>query len=53
MSTAQENERLIRAFCASWESKNPKAIMAFLAPDAVYHNIPMAPLRGHGEIEVF
>lgn len=53
MSTAQENERLIRAFCASWESKNPKAIMAFLAPDAVYHNIPMAPLRGHGEIEGF
>ena len=53
VSTAQDNERLVRAFCASWESKEVNEIMAYFAPDAIYHNIPMAPLRGHEEIEGF
>lgn len=53
MGATQQSERLVRDFCASWESKDPKKIMAFFAPDAVYHNIPMAPLRGHAEIEGF
>ena len=53
MVEAQENEHLVREFCKSWESKDPRQILAYFAPDAVYHNIPMAPLKGHEEIEGF
>ena len=44
------NIPVARAFIAAWEARDVDAIMAALMPDAVYHNIPMAPLTGHDAI---
>ena len=45
-----EAEKVARAFMASWSSRDLDTIMGFFAPDAVYHNIPLAPLNGAKEI---
>jgi len=37
-------------FFAAWEARDLDAILAGLAPDAIYHNIPMSQLTGHDEI---
>jgi limonene-1,2-epoxide hydrolase len=44
------NERLIRAFCAAWAQRDIPTLLAYFHPDAVYHNIPLPPLRGREEI---
>ena len=36
----------VRRFCAAWADGDLDAIMAFFADDAVYHNIPVAPVVG-------
>jgi limonene-1,2-epoxide hydrolase len=47
------NSDIITAFMRAWEAKDIDLIMSFFAPGAVYHNIPMAPLKGHDEIRKF
>ena len=51
------NERLVREFCAAWSRRNLDEILGYFAPDAVYHNMPLEPLRGlaaiRGTIEMF
>lgn len=37
---------LVTRFIQAWNERDPEAIMSLLSPDIVYHNIPMAPLRG-------
>jgi limonene-1,2-epoxide hydrolase len=37
---------LVRRFCSLWEKLDLDAIMACFAPDATYHNIPVAPVQG-------
>lgn len=37
---------IVREFCDSWAKGDLDAIMAFFADDAVYHNIPIAPVTG-------
>jgi limonene-1,2-epoxide hydrolase len=37
---------LVTAFVAAWNRRDLPAIEATLAPDVVYHNIPMAPVAG-------
>lgn len=44
-------ERVVRDFCDAFVRRDPKELLGFLAPDAVYHNMPMAPLQGHPAIE--
>jgi limonene-1,2-epoxide hydrolase len=39
-------EDVVRRFCAAWGDGDLDAIMAFFADDAVYHNIPVAPVTG-------
>jgi limonene-1,2-epoxide hydrolase len=43
-------QTVVREFCAAWSGRNVDAILARFAPDAVYHNMPIAPVRGHAEI---
>ena len=43
---AAENERLVRDFCAAWRRKELDELLRFFTPDAVYHNMPLEPLRG-------
>lgn len=48
---AADAERVVRAFCAAFATRNPKQLLGFLAPDCVYHNMPLAPVTGHAAIE--
>jgi len=44
------NEALIRDFLAAFDAIDLDRIMGFFAADAVYHNIPVAPVRGTAAI---
>ena len=37
---------VVREFCDSWAKGDLDALMEFFTDDAVYHNIPVAPVRG-------
>jgi limonene-1,2-epoxide hydrolase len=37
---------IVRRFCAAWGDGDLDALMGFFADDAVYHNIPIAPVVG-------
>ena len=43
MSTPTET---VKRFCAAWSDNDLDALMAFFTDDAVYHNIPIDPVRG-------
>jgi limonene-1,2-epoxide hydrolase len=40
----------VRAFVGAWSQGDLDAIMDFFAPDCVYHNIPVEPVRGTAAI---
>lgn len=48
MST--ENEKLVSDFCEAWSRRDTDELLGFLTEDAVYHNMPMAPVQGHEQI---
>jgi limonene-1,2-epoxide hydrolase len=41
---------VVRRFCAAWSDGDLDALLAFFADDAVYHNIPIAPVAGRDAI---
>ena len=41
---------VVTRFCKTWESVDIDALMEFFADDAVYHNIPIAPVSGKAMI---
>lgn len=43
---ATQSEALVVEFLESWRSRDIDLIMGYLAEDAVYHNVPVAPLQG-------
>jgi len=43
---ANDNERVVREFCAAWVRKDIDELLSFFTPDAVYHNMPLVPLTG-------
>ena len=43
---ADDPTSIVREFCDSWATGDLDRIMAFFADDAVYHNIPVAPVSG-------
>jgi limonene-1,2-epoxide hydrolase len=45
-----DNETLIREFCAAWSRRDIGELLGFFTDDAVYHNMPIAPVQGHDEI---
>lgn len=40
------NEKLVRAFVEACNANDLERVLAFFAPDALYHNIPLPPVRG-------
>jgi ketosteroid isomerase-like protein len=46
----RDPETVVREFCAAWSGRDVDAILAWFAADAVCHNMPIAPVRGHAEI---
>ena len=47
------NEDIVRRFCGIFERLDADELIAYFTPDALYHNIPMQPLRGHAAIHEF
>jgi limonene-1,2-epoxide hydrolase len=41
---------IVRSFCEAWSRRDAGEIAAYFADDAVYHNIPMEPVRGAAAI---
>ena len=46
MGTDAGNEETVQRFCAAFSRRDVDELCAFFTPDAVYHNIPMAPAEG-------
>lgn len=44
------NTELVEAFIAAWNRKDLDGVMDLLSDDCVYHNIPVAPVRGKAAI---
>jgi limonene-1,2-epoxide hydrolase len=44
---------LVTEFCTEWRTGTPESIVEYFTDDAVYHNIPMAPLTGKPAILEF
>ncbi len=42
----ESNLAVVEAFVAAINEKDIDSLMEFFAPDAVYHNMPMAPVSG-------
>jgi len=40
----------VRRFCAAWGTEDLDTIIGFFTDDAVYHNIPLAPVTGPEQI---
>jgi limonene-1,2-epoxide hydrolase len=39
-------ETLVLEFCAAWSRRNIDELLGYFADDAVYHNMPLAPVSG-------
>ena len=47
-------KKLVSDFLHSWGGRDIDKIMSYFAPDAVYHNVPVAPIKGAKAIrEIF
>ena len=47
MATAgKDPETIVRAFCATWPERSIERLLDYFTDDALYHNMPMAPVTG-------
>ncbi len=46
-------DELVTEFCRRWADPDPAVLASYFTDDAVYHNIPMEPVRGRAAIEEF
>ncbi len=54
MTEAQKQSiELVHAFGRAWDACDIEAIMAMLAPDCEYQNVPVPEMRGHAAIRAF
>lgn len=46
------NEEVVSAFIAEWSNPKPDVarLVSYFTDDAVYHNMPVAPVSGHAAI---
>jgi limonene-1,2-epoxide hydrolase len=45
-----QSEELVRSFCGAWSRRDIDELLAFFTDDAVYHNIPVEPVKGRAAI---
>jgi limonene-1,2-epoxide hydrolase len=50
---ARSAGELVTEFCKLWASPDPDELAGYFTEDAVYHNIPMDPVRGREAIRDF
>ena len=46
VDTKHDSEKLVRDFLGAWEGRDLDVICGAFADDAVYHNVPVAPIEG-------
>ncbi len=47
---APDNLDVVRSFCQAFSRRDPDEVLAYFTEDAVYHNMPMPPVRGKAAI---
>lgn len=45
-ATMHASEKLVRDFLGSWEGRDLDTICGAFADDAIYHNVPVKPIKG-------
>ena len=48
--TADESRQWVLSFLNAWRERNLDHLLSFFASDAVYHNVPVAPIVGQAAI---
>ena len=51
--SADQYSQTVVSFCEAWERFDVDGVLSFMSEDAVYHNVPLAPLNGQDEIRGF
>ena len=51
METNATNEDVVRQFCNAFSRRDIDELLGFFTDDAVYHNIPLAPVHGKEAIK--
>jgi limonene-1,2-epoxide hydrolase len=46
-------DEVVTEFCTKWASPDPDELAGYFTEDAVYHNIPMEPVKGRDAIKEF
>jgi limonene-1,2-epoxide hydrolase len=46
LSSMKDPEAIVREFCAVWPERSIDKLLAYFTDDALYHNMPMAPVTG-------
>jgi limonene-1,2-epoxide hydrolase len=49
----KNNEETVKQFCAAWDEMDLGKILSLMSEDAIYHNLPLEPLKGHEQIADF
>jgi limonene-1,2-epoxide hydrolase len=47
---ATDAEKVVTEFCNAWPRKNIEELLGFFTEDAIYHNIPLEPVKGKAAI---
>src|SRR5688500_16513412 len=47
---AESPEAVVRSFCEAWSRRDVDDLLSFFTDDAVYHNIPIDPVKGKEQI---
>ena len=45
------NQEIVTRFIDAWSRLDPEELASYFAEDGVYHNMPMAPVRGRPNVE--
>lgn len=53
MTSSSANIETVRAFIAAWSRLDVDELVAYFAPDGVYHNMPIAPVSGQEHLRSF
>ena len=46
-----DSAKLVTSFCQAWSHRNVDELLAYFSDDAVYHNMPMPPIKGKPAIQ--
>lgn len=47
----ENNVRIIREFIEAWSRLDPEELASYFTYDGVYHNMPIGPVSGRGNVE--